>query len=195
MGREFELKYAATEEVQREILSAYGPFRQIRMETTYFDTPAGHFAARKMTLRLRKENDVTICTLKAPGSDNGRAEWECEADTIANGLAALIAAGAPAEAVVLAEAGLIPVCGARFTRMAAILPTQDGTAELALDSGVLLAGERTSPLCELEVEQKTGSEEATEALAENIARTYGLKAEPKSKFRRALSLAQGEAYG
>ena len=84
------------------------------------------------------------------------------------------------------------VCGARFTRLAAELPTADGTAELALDSGVLLGGNKELPLCEVELEQKTGSDAATAALASEIAHAYGLQPETKSKFRRALALAQGE---
>lgn len=195
MGREFELKYIATAEIHRAILDTYGPFRKIAMETTYFDTPDGKLSQRKMTLRLRKENQQTICTLKTPLPQGGRGEWECEADDIALGLAQLMASGAPAEAAALASGGLIPVCGARFTRMVTILPTNDGTAELALDSGVLLGGQREIPLCELEVELKTGSDQATLALAAQLAEAYGLQAEKKSKFRRALGLAQGENYG
>lgn len=195
MGTEFELKYAATADIHRMILQQYGPFRKITMETTYFDTPDGSLAAQKMMLRLRRENDSTICTLKAPLAQGALGEWECPADTISQGLERLMAAGAPEAAAQLAAAGLAPVCGARFTRMAAILPTADGTAELALDDGVLLGGGRSMPLCELEVERKTGSDEATLALAEEIARAFRLRREPKSKFRRACALAQGESYG
>ncbi len=188
MGREFELKYAAPAELHRAILAAWGPFRKITMETTYFDTPDGALAAEKITLRLRRENETLVCTLKKPLPQGGQAEWECEAENLSTGLERLAESGAPK----LTAERLIPVCGARFTRMAAMLPTADGTAELALDQGVLLGGGREMPLCELEVELKTGSDEATVALAEEIARQYGLQPEPRSKFRRAFGLAKGE---
>lgn len=192
MGREFELKYAATAQVHQSLLDTYGPFRQIDMETTYFDTANRAFSTRKMTLRLRRENGISICTLKTPHPRGGTGEWECEAEDIIQGLTRLIASGAPAEASQLAQAGLAPICGARFTRMAIVLPTADGTAELALDRGVLLGGGREAPLCELEVELKTGSDEATRILATQIAGQYALRTEPFSKFRRALNLAKGE---
>lgn len=188
MGREFELKYAATAPVQDAILADRGPFRRIDMETTYFDTPDGALAAKRMTLRLRRENEALVCTLKVPLPQGGKGEWECEAENLPDGLAQLAQSGAPE----LDAAAMIPVCGARFTRMAALLPTADGTAELALDRGVLLGGGREMPLCELEVELKSGSDEATIALAKDIAGAYGLQPEPRSKFRRALGLAKGE---
>lgn len=188
MGREFELKYAATAQIHQAILSAGGSFRRIAMETTYFDTPDGSLAAKKMTLRLRRENETRVCTLKAPLPQGGKQEWECEAENLSDGLALLAQAGAPK----LDAAQMIPVCGARFTRMAAMLPTADGFAELALDQGVLLGGGREMPLCELEVELKSGSDTATVTLARQIADQYGLQPESRSKFSRALGLAKGE---
>ena len=192
MGREFELKYAASAQAQQAILAAFPNFRQICMETTYFDTPHGDMAARKMTLRLRKENDETICTLKTPLPDGSRGEWECPATDIEQGIAALLALGAPDTLKQLTGGGLIPVCGAAFTRCAIDLPTEDGSAELALDQGVLTGGGKQIPLREVEIELKSGSEEAALALAAQIAAAYSLQREPKSKFRRAMDLAQGE---
>lgn len=195
MGREFELKFRTTETVQDAIASAFAGFRRIRMETTYFDTPDGALSARHITLRLRKENDITICTVKTPLAEGGRGEWECEATDIAAGLNQLVALGAPLQVAVLAAGGLVPVCGAKFTRLATQIPTSDGTAELALDRGVLLGGGREIPLCEVEVELKTGSDQAAVALAQALAAQYGLEPETGSKFRRALALAKGENHG
>lgn len=192
MGREFELKYTATADIHRALQAAFGPFQTVVMETTYFDTPDSRFSAGKMTLRLRRENDRTLCTLKTHLPDGSRGEWECAAENIAAGLAGLLDAGAPADAIHLADAGLIPVCGARFTRLVTQLPTADGIAELALDAGIVLGGGKEAPLCEVELEKKSGSDQAVLALASQIAEAYGLQVEPKSKFRRALNLAQGE---
>lgn len=192
MGREFELKYAATEEAQASIRKNYGPWRQIRMESTYFDTPNGDLSQRHITLRLRKENDETVCTVKTPLPDGSRGEWECTAADIAEGVGRLVALGAPEIVAQLAEGGLIPKCGAQFTRFAVTVSTADGEAELALDSGILLGGIRQIPLCEIEVELKSGSDEAAVAFAQTIKAQYGLTEEHRSKFRRALALAQGE---
>lgn len=192
MGREFELKFAATEQVQAQIAARFGGFHKIEMETTYFDTPSGALSCRKMTLRLRKENGEAVCTLKTPLPDGSRGEWECHAATIEDGVAEIARLGAPAGLMALAREGLEPVCGARFTRLAAQVPTADGMAELALDSGVLLGGGREMPLCEVEVELKSGSDEALRALADALAGQYALQPQKGSKFRRALALAKGE---
>jgi len=192
MGREFELKYVATADTQEAIRTTYGPWREIRMETTYFDTPDGALSAHRMTLRLRKENDATVCTLKTPLPDGSRGEWECLTTDIGDGIRALIAMGAPKLLAGLTIHGVSPRCGARFTRLAADIATADGTAELALDSGILLGGNREIPLREVEVEMKSGSEAAAIAFARELADNYGLKEETKSKFRRAMDLTQGE---
>lgn len=192
MGREFELKYRATPQIQSALRERFSGFRQIHMQTTYFDTPDGALSAHKITLRLRRENDITICTLKTPLPDGSRGEWECEAADIAAGIAQLRALGAPLAALALAQQPLAPLCGAKFTRFAAELPTADGTAELALDAGALVGGGKEMPLCEVEIELKTGSDAAVQALADQIAAEFGLTPESASKFRRASALAKGE---
>ena len=192
MGRELELKYAATPDVQQRIVDTFGNFDTIQMETTYFDTPDGALSQRQVTLRLRKENDASVCTLKTPLPDGSRGEWECHTFDMRDGLAKLQALGAPADLCQMAQTSLVPVCGAKFTRLAALIPTADGTAELAIDNGILLGGGKEIPLCEVEIEYKSGSDEATLNLAAQIANQFGLQQEKDSKFRRALRLAKGE---
>ena len=192
MGREFELKYRATATQQQAIGAAFGNFRTIQMETTYFDTPDGALAARHVTLRLRKENDNCICTMKTPLPDGSRGEWECEADNILSGIETLRSLGAPEDLCNLAKRSVVCVCGAKFTRLATEVPTADGIAELAMDSGILLGGGKELPLCEVEIEHKAGSDQSTTELATIIATRFGLVREHTSKFSRALALAKGE---
>lgn len=195
MGREFELKYAATPAAQQAIRNHFGDFRTIQMETTYFDTPDSALAARHVTLRLRKENEDCVCTMKTPLSDGSRREWECRSKDILSGVETLRGLGAPDDLCDLVKSGVTAVCGARFTRLAADIPTEDGMAELAIDSGILLGGGKKMPLCEVEIEHKSGSDQSTLELAAVIATRFGLSPEKKSKFRRALALAKGETYG
>ena len=118
MPREFEIKYRLTEAAFAALSGQYGPFRQIRMETTYFDTPRHALSARKWTLRRRYENGVSVCTLKTPSPDGGRGEWEVTCPDIADALEPLVALGAPEELLHLG-ADLRPLCAARFVRLAA----------------------------------------------------------------------------
>ena len=191
MGREFELKYAATEQVQAAIEAEFGAFETVAMQTTYYDTPDCALSARHITLRRRMENGVSVCTLKTPTGGLGRGEWELECDSIEDAIPELCKlSGWDLEAVL--SSGTVPVCGARFTRRFCTVDLSQCTVEIALDRGVLLGGGREIPLCEVEVELKSGSEEAAVDFAARLAQKYSLEAEFKSKFRRALALAMGE---
>lgn len=189
MGREFELKYRATEEQLKNIEAIYGGFREIRMETTYYDAPDGIFSRLHWTLRRRMENGVSVCTLKSNLSDGSRGEWEVEWGDILSAVPRLIAMGAPKELEEYTRDGVSPTCGARFTRKALTLAAGAGTVELALDQGQLLGGGQALPFAEVEVELKQGPRQDADRFAAALAREYGLVPESKSKFKRALSLA------
>ena len=192
MAREFELKFAADETRQDAIARQFAGFQTIRMETTYIDTPDGALSRRKVTLRRRLENGVSVCTLKLPDGIYGRKEFEVQKDRLEDALEELCKLSGETELASLMAGGVVPLCGARFTRQAAQITLDHCTVELALDRGVLMGGGRELPLCEVEVELKSGSEDAAVAFAAQLAETYGLRAEPASKFARAKALAKGE---
>ena len=194
MGIEYEWKFRAEPQAQAAILaSLQEKTLRIAMETTYYDTPSGQLAARRYTLRTRLENGVCVCTLKTPGIGGSRQEWEVRCDGIEDGVNMLCKLETPAELPALLKEGLVQVCGARFVRIAATIERDGCTAELALDQGVLTGGGREIPLCEVEVELKSGSQEACDRYADELARRFCLEQEPKSKFRRALELSKGES--
>ena len=72
MGVEYELKYAATPEVLESLRLALSPTDTMQMKTTYFDTADHALSDRHITLRLRQENDLTVCTVKTPMGDDCR---------------------------------------------------------------------------------------------------------------------------
>ena len=192
MGIEYELKYNATEKSQQAIRAEYKcQWETISMETTYYDTPAEDFAALRYTLRRRYENGVSVCTVKTPARGAGRGEWEVNCDTIEESIEKLCKLGAPENLLLLAKKGLQPVCGARFIRQALAVEIPGGIAELALDKGILFAGNRELPICEVEVELKEGSEKTAQRFAKQLAEKYGLQPEARSKFQRAKALREG----
>ena len=169
-----------------------GDYHTYEMETTYYDAADGALSDRHVTLRRRMENGLSVCTVKTPVSGYGRGEWECECDDIHAAIDRLVALGASRELLLLTAAGVVPVCGAKFTRRALTVEYEGAVLELALDRGVLLGGGREIPLCEVEVELKSGQPEQAVAFAQALAEKFGLKPENKSKFRRALALAKGD---
>lgn len=196
MGVEYELKYAATPDQQEQIQDLMpDECAEIQMRTTYFDTPDGALSAGRIMLRLRQENDVTVCTVKTPLADGSRGEWECACEDIGAGIEKLCKLGAPAELISLTACGVLEICGAAFTRQAYTVHTGDAVLEIALDHGVLTGSGKEMPLCEVEVELKEGPKEAADGFAADLARAFGLRPEPRSKFKRALALARGEENG
>lgn len=189
MGYEFELKFRATEAAQAAI-AAQGQWHTITMATTYYDTPSGALSGLRYTLRRRLENGTSVCTLKTPAGELGRGEWETECDTIESAIPMLCKLGCPKNLPSLVEEGLIPVCGARFTRQASTVEVEGTVLEVALDKGILFAGNKEIPLCEVEIELKEGSREQAAAYALALAHQHGLQPEPQSKFKRALSLKE-----
>ena len=192
MGREFELKYAATPAQQDALKKDFAlTWQEFAMETTYYDTASGDLGRLHWTLRRRFENGRSICTVKTPSPDGGRGEWELECGNIMDAIPELCKLGAPHTLLLSAALGVEEVCGARFTRQAATLEIEGAVVEIALDRGILSGGGKEIPLCEIEVELKDGSDAAAVAFANALAAKYGLQAEPRSKYRRALTLAQG----
>ena len=192
MATEFELKFAADPAQLEAIRAAFpGQYQPISMETTYYDTPDHALSARKWTLRRRLENGVSVCTLKTPAGGLDRNEWETEADSIHQAIPVLCKLSDLTQLTELTQ-GILPVCGAKFTRQACPMVLEGATLELALDRGILFGGGRELAFAEVEVELKSGSSEAACRFAEALARRFCLREEAKSKFRRALDLAQGE---
>lgn len=190
MGRELELKFAASSETLDAMEEKYAPLTPITMHTRYFDTPHQAFRGRRWTLRLRLENGRPICTLKTRLSDGSRGEYETESGDIVSAIPALLEQGAPAELEELAREGLEEVCGARFTRLARIIDVPGGQVELALDRGEFTGGGRTLPFTEAEAELKAGSDEVLARFGRALAEEFSLREEPRSKIQRAMALAE-----
>ena len=189
MGREFELKFRADQDVLERIREKYQDFTTISMETTYYDTFDLKLAFHHWTLRRRMENGVSVCTFKRPHKDGGRGEWEVEASSIMEGVMKLCQSGADLELMRAAAGGLMETCGARFTRLARQIDLPGGKVELALDRGVLIGKGKELPFWEVEVELKEGADQVAADFAEALAEEFGLVPEPKSKFVRAMALA------
>lgn len=190
MGRELELKFAASSETLDAMEEKYAPLTPITMHTRYFDTPHQVFRGRRWTLRLRLENGRPICTLKTRLPDGSRGEYETESGDIVSAIPALLEQGAPAELEELAREGLEEVCGARFTRLARIIDVPGGQVELALDRGEFTGGGRTLPFTEAEAELKAGPDEVLARFGRALAEEFSLREEPRSKIQRAMALAE-----
>ena len=188
MGREFELKYQASPGVLSKIREKFGEFTFISMETTYYDTANLALRSRKWTLRQRLQNGRAVCTVKTPLPDGSRGEWEVENSDLFAGVSQLCSMGAPGEILDYVNQGVASFCGARFTRLAKTIALPGGSAELALDEGVLLGGGQELPFAEVEVELKSGEDSVAREFAAALSAEFSLIEQPKSKLARAMAL-------
>ncbi|UXH78857.1 inorganic triphosphatase [Roseateles amylovorans] len=178
--------------------------RTERLQAAYFDTPARDLARAGFALRLRREGEVWVQTLKGAAPDGmtrlehnvplGAAEPTLlvarHADHPAGQALLRLLADLPAEA-------LTCLFRTDITRVSRAMRTPHGEVELALDSGALLAGEgddaRSTPVAELEIELKQGEPRAVLEVARQWAvGRFGLTLELRTKALRGDLLARRE---
>ena len=177
------------------LLPQAGGVERIPMRTVYYDDGAGRLSAGHFTLRLRQENDLSVCTFKTPAKGFARVELECAAQTVEEGAKTLSEhPELPREvADILREGVFFPRCGARFLRKTRLCRVRDASFHLCLDEGMLENGARSQPLCELELELAEGSAEELQRVAAALMERYGLQLCEKSKQQRAMELGQEDA--
>lgn len=178
---------------------------KIKMLASYYDTEDSLFRQMHGSLRLRKENEKSVCCMKLslPTKDAAfalRREYEVEAQTLAEGIHLLPDCGdSPQESEQIKQicgkissSDLIEICCTDYTRMAYTLQitadTGKCTAELAMDSGLFRNGNKSKAFAELELEYKSGETAAFHAYAKQLADTLSLTPQPLSKMARAVAL-------
>ncbi len=172
------------------------PFRETVMDAVYFDSASGALTGRKWALRLRREGDVPVVTIKIPsdtvlgGGIFCRNEWQVTADSIEEGVPRLVEMGAPAEiGEIVKNTPMQEKCRIRFTRSSSVLYLPDGVRiDMAIDSGDVSAGEKHDPMLELELELLFGDSAAMIRLSTELIAKYSLQKEYISKYERALRL-------
>ena len=113
----------------------------INMESQLFDTADGLLKEHQAALRLRRENDRSVCCMKLRNTDTPdgmRAhEYRCEAVSLCLTVCAVCPElGAPNDLCERAlAADLQEICTVSFRRCAVLLQEGDTVCEMALDEG------------------------------------------------------------
>ncbi len=174
------------------LLEDVRPVRRL-LRTLYFDTPDWRLAREGVALRVRREGRGWVQTVKTQGQGGGGFSARLEESTA-------VAGPAP-------EAGRMPAPGARlwekfsgelgvrfetrFWRDAWLIELEGSEIEVALDSGAIRAQGREAPLCELELELKSGDAAALFEAALALADAAPLWPCEASKASRGVALARG----
>jgi len=173
-----------------------------RLQAAYFDTAERDLARAGFALRLRREGEVWVQTLKGAAPD-GMTRLEhnvplgAETPTLDVARHADHPAGQALQALLatLPEGALQALFRTDITRLTRPLRTRYGLVELALDHGALLAGEgetlRSTAVAELEIELKSGQARAVLEVARQWAvERFGLSLELRTKALRGDLLAR-----
>jgi inorganic triphosphatase YgiF len=173
---------------------------RLSLHNIYFDTPDQRLRQQGVALRLRRVGSEAdprwLQTLKTSSAGRSalsqRGEWESPVAGPALDLAALAdTAWTAIDPDGRLFAALAPCFVTRFERTLWLLRRRDGSVvEVALDIGQVEANGRQAPICELELELKTGQPATLFDLARQLGRGVALLPANRSKAERGFLLAQ-----
>ena len=164
------------------------------LDARYFDTPTYCLQKAKLAYRIRQEGEQWIATVKGGGTSKGglheRQEWNV---VVSNDQPDLTVFGDTDIGKRLLEAvgsqPLEPIVITKFERRSVDVIMSDGSKiEVAADQGIIIAGSKSTPILEVELELKSGNPSALLKLGATLAKEYSLLPEPDSKFYRGLVL-------
>lgn len=227
--QEIELKFqipADALEAVRAELARLAPDQALPppliLQAAYFDTPDRRLAQAHSALRVRREGDDWVQTLKAAGShamvrveDNQATQPPPAGQPLAPRLS--LHAGGPAEAALRqslawqpehdadgARCGLVQLYATDMRRTRVQLTVgigtlHEGVVELALDEGAILAGtgaaQRSVPVRELEIELIHGHPQAVIDVGRDWVQRFGLWLDTQTKAHRGDRLARWAVDG
>lgn len=196
MANEIELKLALPESAQRAflrhpLLKAATARQSAQLVSIYYDTPDLALRKSGMAVRLRRQGNSWLQTVKCAGSSAGglsaRPEWEApygEHFDFSGVDDAAVRARLEKRNI---RTRLAPVFETLFRR---VTWTFDGF-QLMFDRGWIAAGEHREAISEVELELTGGDVQALFDLAERLAERLPLMPALLSKAERGFRLQQG----
>jgi triphosphatase len=207
---EIELKYGIqTLELANEILEDLWVLEhaesrdpeEIRMKAAYFDTEDKVLTRNNIAFRIRTEGVRTLATLKWKDDDEGISGLyvRSEINIPVNDPACFF--HPDPEIFKESEDGknlleviegktLVNVFDMIFTRRRIRMDVGRSILELSCDEGVIVAGSKTEPMREMEIELYSGTRDDLLAAGRLLADKYSLKPELRTKFARGVALLE-----
>lgn len=210
---EIELKLALVKGSLARARRAIGDvdLEQTAIEDVYFDTPDAALRRRGLVLRLRRDGNRWLQTLKAASKGHGvvpvRGEWEVALPARRSAPALDLERFEITPLRVLLRAGLeadslVPVFRTRIARQRGVLSHGNSQIEVALDRGELRARvegrKRRQPVAEVELELKSGRPQDLLDVGSDLVRQgHGVILVPalRSKAERGYGLAAPDGLG
>jgi inorganic triphosphatase YgiF len=164
---------------------------EANLQAAYFDTPDKQLKALGYTLRIRRSGDKRVQTVKAGYEGGGglfaRAEWEMPVTQDEP----VIDTRTPIAGLLGDDADSIaPAFHVDVERRTWLITEDKAEIELVLDRGVVRAGERQAPICEIELESKAGEPYALFSLARRIEQVVPVRLGVAAKSERGYRLLE-----
>jgi triphosphatase len=188
-SHEIELKFLCAPQDLAAVLAAApaGDDESRELISIYFDTPDLKLQKAGVSLRVREHKGRRVQTVKR-GDGLAREEHEDEVpgdlpDPQLGPLPDLLPNGE--------ASALRPAFNVRVTRRQRLVRYQGAEIELALDLGEVTGADRATPICEVELELKSGPPERLFDLARELSRAAPLYLSFDGKASRGQALVAG----
>ncbi|OEF25478.1 inorganic triphosphatase [Vibrio rumoiensis] len=200
METEIELKLFVSPEFSDILKQKIADYKVLQhsckdLGNIYFDTPDQWLRQHDIGFRIRRVDDVFVQTVKTSGRVvaglHQRPEYNAEHDSNEPNLLLHPDDIWPlGRDVQVLQQEIFPLFSTNFRREQWLLSMSDGSQiEVAFDQGVVIAAEQESPICEVELELKSGQTESLFALARTLSDQGGMRLGNLSKAARGYRLA------
>ncbi len=198
MGTESELKFRVAKRELESLAKARVAGARVSkvasrdLISTYFDTPKQKLQRHGLTLRVRQVGDEYVQTVKAAAAGNvSRGEWEAKVHEPTPVFDHIGRTPLAPFATKKTRRKLKPVFKTSVRRTARPIHVGPSEIELAVDRGNLLAGQRSEPIAEFELELKRGRIADLFQIAKAFERRADAELDLRSKAERGFQLATG----
>ena len=196
MATETELKLELSADAAETLLTSSllgDPVSVDSLTSIYFDTPDQQVRRGGYSLRVRQVGEAHVQTVKATGSNNAifaRSEWEVPVA----GNAPVIDYTTPLRAELDIEGSDLVRQFSTFVKRHRWDVEEDGSKiEVALDTGLIAAGDRQMQIRELELELKDGKPSALFIVARKIEALVPIRIGVSAKAERGYRLVGEQA--
>ncbi|ELX8648047.1 inorganic triphosphatase [Vibrio vulnificus] len=202
METEIELKFFVSPEFSETLREKIAETKVLQhscrdLGNTYFDTPDNWLRQHDTGLRIRRFDDVFVQTVKTAGRvvaglhqrPEYNAEHTCNTPNLHLHPGDIWPQGKDVDTL---QSELMALFSTNFTREQWLIGMPDGSqVEVAFDQGMVSAEDKQDPICEVELELKSGQTEALFTLARHLCESGGMRLGNLSKAAKGYRLALG----
>jgi inorganic triphosphatase YgiF len=170
---------------------ATAPAKRRKLVSVYYDTRKCRLHEAGLSLRVRRDGDKTVQTIKAGDAGFSRKEWETEIARRRPDLARAKGTALDQFNLKKLRRKLRPMFETSVQRMTIPVRYCGSKLEIAVDRGQVKTGRKREPISEIEIELKKGEPGPAVKLARRIANETNAAYGPLPKAARGYSLSAG----